>query len=305
MASSAGTEDRGTVGFIGVGIMGLGMCHNLLKSGRSLVVWNRSREAADALAAEPASAGRVTVADTPAAVVAACDLTYSMLSTLDASVAVFPVIIDALRSGKKLVDCATLTVERMQAMAAVVRGRGAAFLEAPVSGSKAPAEQGQLIFLVAGDQAAFDAARDDMSAMGKKTCYFGEVVGKGTEMKLVVNMIMCVQLNAVAEGFNLASACGLDVNELAEVLNNGAMASPMVKGKLPMMAANNFAPQFPLKHAQKDLRFAVALADAHDVAVPVAAASNEQFKSIRARDGDLDFSAIVRASAPTIDTQKP
>eukprot|EP00672_Neobodo_designis_P005784 CAMPEP_0174855546 /NCGR_PEP_ID=MMETSP1114-20130205/33498_1 /TAXON_ID=312471 /ORGANISM="Neobodo designis, Strain CCAP 1951/1" /LENGTH=284 /DNA_ID=CAMNT_0016090287 /DNA_START=81 /DNA_END=933 /DNA_ORIENTATION=+ len=274
--------------------MGLPMCRNLIKAGRRVLVWNRTAETAAKLAAD--EPGNVTVAATAAEVVEKCDLVYSMLSTLEASEAVFPAIVPALAAGKMMVDCATLTVCRMRCMAAAVRGAGALFLEAPVSGSKGPAEAGQLIFLTAGDEEVRAAAAADLDAMGKKTFYFGAGVGKGTEMKLVVNMVMAVQLNAVAEGITLAEACDLDVDALGEILNMGAMASPMMKLKFPMMAHDNLPPQFPLKHAQKDLRFAVDMADQHDTAVPLSAAANEQFKLVRAEHGDRDFGAIVHAT---------
>ena len=288
-------QQQQAVGFIGLGIMGLPMCKNLIKAGRRVVVWNRTVETSAALAADNAD-GVVTVAATAADVIAQCALTYSMLSTLEASEAVFPGTLPALAKGKMIVDCATLTVARMQCMGAAVRATGALYLEAPVSGSKGPAEAGQLIFLTSGDEEVRAAASADLDAMGKKTFYFGASIGKGTEMKLVVNMVMAVQLNAAAEGITLAEACDLDVDALGEILNMGAMASPMMKLKVPMMAHDNLPPQFPLKHAQKDLRFAVDMADQHNAAVPLSAASNEQYKLVRVEHGDRDFGAIVHAT---------
>ena len=101
------------VGFIGLGIMGIGQARNLLRSGRSLVVWNRSAEKTAAFAAEELSAGKVEIAATAAEVVDKCNLTYSMLSTLEASQAVFPSVLSKVAPGKSIVDCATLTPERM------------------------------------------------------------------------------------------------------------------------------------------------------------------------------------------------
>jgi len=285
------------VGFIGVGIMGLGMCHNLIKSGKKLVVWNRDTAKAEALANEEASAGKVTVVKTAKEVIERCGLTYSCLSTLEASEAVWPNTLEGLGSGKMLVDCATLTPERMSAMAAAATAKGAKFLEAPVSGSKGPAEAGQLIFLCAGDEGVKNAAAKDLEAMGKATHYFGAEVGKGSKMKIVINMVMGVQLNAVAEGFALAESCGLDTEEYIAVLKEGAMASPMVGLKGPAMKEKNYDPAFPLKHAQKDMRFALQLGDDQGIGLPVAAASNEAYKKARRMGyGDKDFSAVAEAS---------
>lgn len=263
------------VGFIGLGIMGVGMARNLLRSGRSLVVWNRSRDKAEALAAEveatagsSSSTATVTVAATPADVVEGCTLTYSMLSTLEASADVFPQVLPKV-GGKMLVDCATLTPQRMAEMAAAVTATGGQFLEAPVSGSKGPAESGQLIFIAAGAEAVRAAAQEDLEAMGKATFFLGEEVGSGSRMKLVVNMSACctlhvpllyrtlrvplpllhavmgVQLNAVAEGVALTEAAGLPVEELLKILDLGVMSSGLVRGKGAAMHKRSYEPQFP------------------------------------------------------------
>jgi|EP00927_Polykrikos_kofoidii_P060986 3-hydroxyisobutyrate dehydrogenase-like beta-hydroxyacid dehydrogenase len=284
------------VGFIGVGIMGLGMCHNLIKAGRSLVVWNRDSSKSQSLAAETDAVGKVEVAASVKEVVEKCTLIYSMLSTIEASEAVFPDLLAALSPGKMIIDCATLTPQRMQWMAAESKAKGALFLEAPVSGSKAPAEAGQLIFLAAGDEAVNIAAAQDLEAMGKATFFLGTEVGAGSQMKIVVNMVMGIQLNAVGEGVALAEACGLPTDKLFDVLNLGAMASPLIKMKGSGMINKEFPPAFPLKHAQKDMRFAVQLGDEKGMALPVCASSNEQYKKARHMGyGDGDFSAIVQA----------
>jgi glyoxylate/succinic semialdehyde reductase len=152
-------------------------------------------------------------------------------------------------------------------MSAAVKAAGGSFLEAPVSGSKGPAEQGALIFLTAGDETVKDAASADLEAMGKavrmapvaaitrlyiiltcrplpaarlQTFYFGPEVGRGSRMKLVVNMIMGIQLNALAEGIALTEASDLPVDELLEILSLGAMASPMIGMKGPAMAKRSY-----------------------------------------------------------------
>lgn len=281
------------VGFIGLGIMGIGQARNLLRSGKSLVVWNRSAAKAEAFSKEEEAVGKVTVVASAAEVVQRCSVTYSMLSTLEASAAVFPSVLESVGPGKMICDCATLTPQRMAEMGAAVTAKGGGFLEAPVSGSKGPAEAGELIFLAAGEEAVKDACAADLDAMGKATFFFGAEVGAGSRMKLVVNMIMGAQLNALAEGVQLTEAAGLPVDKLVEVLGLGAMASGLVKGKGAAMNKRSYDAQFPLKHAQKDMRFALALGDELGVGLPVAAAANEQFKKARTEHGDEDFSAVV------------
>ena len=147
-------------GFIGIGIMGEGMAGCLLKAGKSLVVWNRDATKAQKLS--KAYPGLVTVVASAGEVIDACGVTYSMLSTLEASEAVFPSILKSMKQGKSLVDCATLTPERMQTMAQAVEIAQGRFLEAPVSGSKAPAAQGALIFLCGGDKSLYDECKPDL-----------------------------------------------------------------------------------------------------------------------------------------------
>lgn len=177
----AAIEPPATVGFIGLGIMGLGQANNLLKVGFNLVVWNRDiAKAENLVAAHPP--GRVRIASSPRDVVTSCELTYAMLSTPEASQAVFggpEGMLAGVSTGKMIVDCATLTPARMAEMASAVAAKGGSFLEAPVSGSKKPAADGALIFLTAGSEDVLSAARPGLEAMGKATHYYGSTVGVG------------------------------------------------------------------------------------------------------------------------------
>ena len=240
-------------GFIGLGIMGQGMARQLRAAGIPLVVWTRSVKAAEDLAAEAAADGgsAVTVADSAQAVVEACARTFVMLPTPDAVHELYHQedgVLAGVSKGKQIVDCATLRVEDMEALSEAVHRRGGLFAEAPVSGSKGPAATGQLVFLVGGDEEVYKAATAEWDAMGKATVYCG-AVGKGTQLKLVVNMVMGTQLAALAEGLALGKSLGLDGGDLQRVLELGAMSSPMLALKGPLMAKGDYAPNFPLKCA--------------------------------------------------------
>ncbi|KAJ7961760.1 Glyoxylate/succinic semialdehyde reductase [Quillaja saponaria] len=154
------------------------------------------------------------------------------------------------------------------------RSKGDHFIEAPVSGSKKPAEDGQLVILFAGDKALYDEALPAFDVLGKKSFFLGEV-GNGAKMKLVVNMIMGSMMNAFSEGLTLAGKSGLSPQTVLDVLDLGAIANAMFKMKGPTMIQNNYPPAFPLKHQQKDMRLALALGDENAVSMPVAAAANE------------------------------
>ena len=279
-------------GFVGIGIMGEGMATCLLNDGRSLVVWNRDASKSEKL--KRAFPRLVTVAATAATVVETCAVTFSMLSTLEASQAVFPALVGAVKEGKSIVDCATLTPERMRDMRGAVTLAGGRFLEAPVSGSKAPAAQGALIFLCGGDAALYAEVKPELAVMGKADFLFGDV-GAGTKMKLVVNMVMGDMMVALSEGLSLCGAAGLPGDAeagLLKVLDLGIMSNGMFRLKGPKMLAGDHAPNFPLKHAQKDMRFALNLGDQVGQALPVSAAANAAFLAARAKSGGDDFSAV-------------
>merc|ERR1711871_815009 len=282
------------IGFIGLGIMGKGMLKNLVTKleGTTFHVWNRSPD----VAAEMAQAfpGKVSVATTASDVVKACDVTFCMLSTLEASRAVFDSETGGyagVTTGKVIIDCATLTPERMQEEESVITGKGGLFLEAPVSGSKVPAETGTLIFLCGGDEAVYERVKPGLEAMGKASFFFGPV-GQGSRVKLVVNMIMGTMLSSFSEGLALSEAADIPADKLLEVLSLGAMANPMFAQKGPNMLKGNFAPNFPLKHAQKDMKFALGLADQLGISLPTTIAANEEYLKVLESKGDEDFCAI-------------
>lgn len=258
-----------TVGFVGLGIMGEGMAKCLIKAGLKLVVWNRSTSKSDAFKA--AAPDSVTVADSPSAVIAACEVTFCMLSTPEAVRSVYEMdggVLAGVSAGKCIVDCATLAEEDMKRCSAHVLAKGGRFLEAPVSGSKGPAANGQLIFLCGGDKPLFESIASELDAMGKKSFYFGEV-GSGTRMKLVVNMVMGTMMCAFSEGLHLCGSSGLDPAQLLEVLDLGAIANPMFKLKGPKMLAGDHSPNFPLQHAHKDMRLAVEAGAGFGIGMPV------------------------------------
>ncbi|GAB2234611.1 hypothetical protein Droror1_Dr00003868 [Drosera rotundifolia] len=278
------------VGFLGLGIMGKAMALNLLRNGIKLTVWNRSPSKCDELVAHGASLGL-----TPAAVVKKCKYTIAMLSDPPAALSVVfekDGVLEQIGNGKGYIDMSTVSADTSTKISEAITSKGGSFLEAPVSGSKKPAEDGQLIILAAGNKELYDEAIPAFDIMGKKSFFLGEV-GNGAKMKLVVNMIMGSMMNAFAEGLELTERSGLDPQTLLEVLDLGAIANPMFKLKGPTMIKNTYSTAFPLKHQQKDMRLALALGDENALSMPVAAAANEAFKKARSLGlGDADFSAV-------------
>ena len=296
------------IGFIGLGIMGEGMGARLITEGvcgqsadKPLVVWNRTQSKAIAFAEKfKATGSNVIVKETAKEVIEACEITFSMLSTPEASRAVFEHengVLAGVSSGKKIVDCATLAEEDMKRMNAAVLSKGGVFLEAPVSGSKGPALTGTLIFLCAGDKTLFEETEVTMlKAMGKASHFFSEEVGYGTRAKLVVNSLMGTMMAAYAEGLALSDAVGLDQSKMIEVIGQGAIQSPMYALKGPKMAKHDHAPNFPLKHAHKDMKLASDMAKVAGVEYSVMDSAEMLLKEAREDPNlnlaDEDFSAV-------------
>ncbi|XP_059438192.1 glyoxylate/succinic semialdehyde reductase 1 [Corylus avellana] len=278
------------VGFLGLGIMGKAMATNLLRNGFKVTVWNRTLSKCDELVEHGASIG-----ETPAAVAKKCKCIIAMLSDPSAALSVVfdkDGVLEEICHGKGYIDMSTVDADTSLKISEAIISKGGHFLEAPVSGSKKPAEDGQLVILAAGEKALYEEAILAFNVLGKKSFFLGQV-GNGAKMKLVVNMIMGSMMNAFSEGLVLAGNSGLDPHTLLDVLDLGAIANPMFKLKGPTMIQSSYSPAFPLKHQQKDMRLALALGDENAVSMPVAAAANEAFKKARSLGlGDLDFSAV-------------
>lgn len=171
------------------------------------------------------------------------------------------------------------------------------FLEAPVSGSKGPAAQGSLIFLCAGSEDLFNEIKDNgLQAMGKASHFFRTEVGYGTRAKLVVNSLMGTMLAAFGEGLALSESMGLDPSTMIEVIGEGAIQSPMYSMKGPKMIVKDHAPNFPLKHAHKDMALACEMAKEAGTEYSVMETAEKLFRGAR-EDAELnvadqDFSAV-------------
>ena len=278
--------------------MGKGMASNLINklSGlETLVVWNRGIEACEALSNQ--FPGKVRVVPTAADVIKSCTTTICMLSTEEASTAVFDQpggVFDAVTEGKIIVDCATLSAERMIYENERISSKGGRFIEAPVSGSKVPAENGQLIFLCGGDENIYNEISPALDCMGKAKFLFGPV-GQGTRVKLLVNMVMGSMMGSFAEGMKLGETLDLPLDKVLQVFDLGAMANPMFKMNGPNFINDKFDPHFPLKHQQKDMRLALELAKQNNLDLPISSKANDAYVSVLPQSGDEDFSAVYKA----------
>ncbi|MBI1388762.1 MAG: NAD-binding protein [bacterium] len=279
-------------GFVGLGIMGNAMATNLLKAGFQVTVWNRNPSRCDSLAALGAQ-----VAESPRETAAASDVTFAMLSDPAASLEVCfgsEGVLRGIRPGCGYIESSTIDAATSRSISEAVKKQGGRYLEAPVSGSKKPAEDGALIFLAAGDESLYQETAAAFDAMGKKHLFLGEV-GQGARMKLVINMILGGMMATFCEGLALGEKSGLDGGLILEILDAGAAANPMFRVKGAPMLKGEFPASFPLKHMQKDMHLALACGDELGLPLHCTATANEIYKQARAAGSeDEDFSAIFQ-----------
>jgi 3-hydroxyisobutyrate dehydrogenase len=297
----AGTKDIdaiSTVAVIGAGIMGSAMTRNLVAAGLNTRVWDRSAAATGPLG----EAGAVVAASARAAVQDA-DVVITMLPTADAveSVIFDGGVADAFADGSVWAQMGTIGVEatlRIRDRLAAQRP-GVMFVDAPVSGSKGPAEQGQLLVLASGPAAAADAVDPVFGILGRKTVWLGQV-GQGSLVKLVVNAYMSILIEGVAETMELADRLGIGHQQLAEVIEGGPLDAPIADAKLHKMDRGDYAPEFPLEWALKDVDLAIGAAGGQ--APPLLAALSAQWHAaVAAGHGRQDISAARLALALTSD----
>ncbi|ACN15974.1 putative oxidoreductase family protein [Desulforapulum autotrophicum HRM2] len=282
----------GKYGFLGIGIMGRAMATNLLKAGFDVTVWNRSAEKCAPLVDLGAKNGK-TAAD----VVAHCDITFAMVSDPGAANTLCfgkNGVLEGISAGKSYVDVSTVDAGTAILIHDAIKKKGGRYLEAPVSGSKKPAEDGALVFLCSGDESLYKDAGEALDVMGKKSFYFPQI-GQGAQMKLVINMIMGTMMTAFAEGLSLGDKIGLKKTAILDVIAQGAINSPMFQLKGPSMTVGDFTTAFPLKHMQKDMRLALLLGDSYCQPLYTSSAANNAYITARKNGcSDEDFSAVIK-----------
>jgi len=278
------------LGFIGLGAMGSRMAANLQKSGRRLLVFNRSRDKGASLVSQGA-----TWADTPAAVAEKVEVLFTMLAH-PAAVREAALgqngFLDRLRPQALWIDCSTVNPSFSREMASEAQARNLRFLDAPVAGSREPAARGELTFFVGGDAADLQACRPLLQAMGNKILHVGGH-GMGGALKMVNNLLLASSMAAFAEGLVLGQALGISQERLLEFLMGTPLVAPYLAGKRQKIERGDYAAEFPLQWMQKDLHLAAVSAQEAAVALPLANAAKETYR-LAARHGreQQDFSAI-------------
>lgn len=233
---------------LGTGAMGAGMAQSLLREGVEVTVWNRTAERSEPLADDGA-----TVALDPVAAVADADVVVAMLFDTAATLDVMTTVLPHVRDGAVFVQCATVGVEGASQTAALAAQHGVAFLDCPVLGTKAPAEQGKLVMLASGDPGLRDRVQPAFDAMASKTIWVGTEPGEGSKLKLVCNAWIGALAAAVGQSMALAKGLGVDQRLMLEAFDGSAAGSPYLQMKGAAIIDDAYAPQFSVDGVRKDV----------------------------------------------------
>jgi 3-hydroxyisobutyrate dehydrogenase len=252
-ADSEGAAMTKAVTVLGTGIMGAGMTRSLVRVGLDVTVWNRSTDKAAALADDGAH-----VADDIPAAVRGADVVLTMLFDLDAVTGVMAEALPAMTADTVWVQCATVGLDGAAQLAELAREHGVGFLDAPVLGTRQPAEQGQLIVLAAGPRSVRDPATPVLDAIGSRTVWVSERPGDGHRLKLVANSWVLTVTAGVAQSIGLATDLGLDPRLFLDVIGGGPLDCEYAQLKGASMIEGDFAPAFTLEGAAKDSELIMA-----------------------------------------------
>jgi 3-hydroxyisobutyrate dehydrogenase-like beta-hydroxyacid dehydrogenase len=280
------------VGLIGLGLMGHPMGANLLKAGHELTVWNRTASRGNNLVAQGAKR-----AATPREVAAASEVIITIVSDPPAVESVLwgeNGVFSGLRRGSVIIESSTVSPGLEIRAAAAAADLGAEFLEAPVTGGTWGAEKGELVFMVGGEAATLKRVEPVLAAMGKKWFHLGPN-GAGQTVKVAMNLILALQVQALAEALALVIGAGVPGENLVAVLQASMARAAVLDVKAPMILKRDYTPSFPLRLMHKDLGLALDLANQIGVPLPACAAARETYSAVKGESKeDLDYAAVAR-----------
>jgi 3-hydroxyisobutyrate dehydrogenase len=287
--------DKLTVSVLGTGIMGAAMARNLARAGHTVRAWNRSADKAQPLAEDG-----IEIAGSPADAVRDADVVLTMLYDGSATLDVMRRAAEGLRPGTAWVQSTTAGIEGVADLAAFAREHRLVFFDAPVLGTRQPAEAGRLLVLAAGPVDGRDAVTPVLDAVGARTVWTGEdgAAGSATRLKLVANSWVLAVTNAAGEVLALAKALGVDPQDFFGAIDGGPLDMGYLRAKTDLVLNDRLSPaQFAVSTAAKDARLIVEAGERAGVRLDVAAASAERFERAAAQGhGDQDMAAAYFAS---------
>ena len=286
--------ENATVALLGTGIMGAAMARNLLGAGMEVRAWNRSTEKAGPLADDGA-----TVVEDPAEAARGADFLLTMLADADAiEDVVGDGVLPALAEDAVWLQMSTVGERGHATLAHLAAENGVTFVDAPVLGTKAPAEQGQLVVLASGPEPVREGCEPVFGAVGGKTVWLGEA-GEGSRLKLVVNNWIVGLLGVLAETIAFARATGVEPQKFLETIEGGPLGLPYAQIKGGMMIEEEFPTSFSARLARKDAALVLEAAGARGLDMAVASAVAARFdEAIEAGHGEDDMAAVYEAAKP-------
>jgi 2-hydroxy-3-oxopropionate reductase len=280
-----------TIGFVGLGIMGKPMAHNLLKAGFPVIVHNRHQEVTDELVAAGASPGA-----RPRDIAASCDVLITMLpaSPQVEEVLLGPDgVIEGAHAGLIVVDMSTISPVATRTLASRLAAHGITMLDAPVSGGDKGAIAGTLSIMVGGDEDTFKRCMPIFQALGKTIVHVGGS-GAGQVVKACNQIVVALIIEAVSEALVLGSKAGVDPAKILQVLSGGLAANRVIELRGASMLAHDFTPGGRIRTHHKDLGIVLELGRMYGVSLPVTALVDQMFASLETRGrGDLDHTALL------------
>ncbi len=287
--------DKLTVSVLGTGIMGAAMARNIARAGHTVRAWNRTRDKA-----EPLTADGVEIAGNPAEAVADADVVLTMLHDGPAALDVMRQAAPALRPGTAWMQSTTAGIEAVEELARFAREHGLVFYDAPVLGTRQPAEAGQLLVLAAGPVDGRDTVTPVFAAVGARTVWTGEDgAGAGaTRLKLVANSWVLAATSATGEVLALAGALGVDPRQFFDAIAGGPLDMGYLRAKADLILNERLTPaSFAVTTAEKDARLIVEAGRRNGVRLDVAAAGAERLRRAAAQGhGEEDMAAAYFAS---------
>jgi len=284
------------IAVLGTGIMGAAMARNLLAAGFEVRAWNRSREKVEPLADDGA-----TVADSPAEAAEGAGFVLTMLADADAVAEATggeDGALSALLDDGVWLQMSTVGLEGQEMLAGIADEHGVYYVDAPVLGTKEPAEQGQLIVLASGSEEVRERCEPVFDAVGSKTLWLG-AAGAGSRLKLITNNWILGLLGALAETISFAEALDVDPNQFLEVIEGGPLGVPYAQMKGQMMIEEEFPTSFSANLARKDANLVLQAAEANGLRLPLTEAAAQHFdEAINAGHGEEDMAAIYQATKP-------
>ncbi|MEA2427584.1 MAG: 3-hydroxyisobutyrate dehydrogenase [Thermoleophilaceae bacterium] len=275
-----------TVAVLGTGTMGAAMARNIASAGMTVRAWNRTRERAEGLG---------EVAGTPGEAVEGADVMLTMLPDGPAVEEVARQALDALRDDAVWLQMSTVGIEATERLARMAEERGVGFVDAPVSGTKQPAENGELVVLASGARDARERVKPIFEAVGSKVVELGDV-GEGTRLKLVLNLWLVALVESLAETIAFAESVDIDPDTFLDAIRGGPLGPAYADLKGKAMIAREFPPAFKLKLARKDAGLVLEAAQRHDFeAWLTETVANVFDKAIEKGHGDDDMAAIFCA----------